>query len=145
VAELLTGAAGKDHVGHDKVEAAVMLIVNLDGVLHVEGGKNFEAGVLENAAGGFADERLILDEKNRAPAGEIVCGRVAAAALASVDMVGLRSVRGEMVLESHGILAYFGLSNCVACARRSRRALRTEVYIARNRRALYFFRLTSEP
>ena len=31
------------------------------------GGQDFEAGAFENAAGGFAHERLVLYEKNGAP------------------------------------------------------------------------------
>lgn len=75
--QLLAGAAGQHHVGHDEVDfpGAVFLLVlfvSLQGMGQIGGGQNFKAGAFQNAAGGLADEGFVFDEENDAARGEFV-------------------------------------------------------------------------
>jgi hypothetical protein len=71
--QLLTGTAGKHHVGHHQIDCALALFVNLHCLARIPGGQDFKPRALQNAASCLAHEGFVLYKEDGAPPWPIVC------------------------------------------------------------------------
>jgi hypothetical protein len=70
---LLTGCSWKHHIGYYQINTGLTLFVNFHGIWRIGGGQNFKTSALQNVARGLPHKRLVLDQKNGAAPGLIVC------------------------------------------------------------------------